>query len=143
LHLAQRPTGDTLSAAFLAEKEGLSLKYLEQVLSTLRKRGIVVSHRGKEGGYSLRLAPHEITLGDVIRAIDGPLAPMPCASRTLPHKDPDCPYPYETCWLRLLMLRVRDNISSVLDQETLEDMVHDAKGMRDGPKGDKGGKAHH
>ncbi|MFH0911063.1 MAG: Rrf2 family transcriptional regulator [Planctomycetota bacterium] len=117
-----------ISATTLAEQEGISVKYLEQVLAILRKRGILVSERGKTGGYSLRVPPDKITLGDIIRATDGPLAPIPCASRTAPHEDPDCPYPFDTCWLRHLMRRVRDNISAILDQETLAQMTLDAKG---------------
>ena len=125
-HLALAYGERPLSAAHLAKEEGVSAGYLEQVLGTLRKAGFLVSERGKEGGYSLRVAPEEITLGDIVRAIDGPLAPIPCASRTAPHRDPDCPYPYETCWLRRLMLRVRDNISAVLDRETLAEMAAEA-----------------
>ena len=68
-----------------------------------------------------------MTLGDILRAIEGPLAPIPCASRTMPHTDPDCPYPYDTCWLRQLMLRVRDNISDILDRETLAEMAAGAR----------------
>ncbi len=126
-HLA-RQNGEPLSAAHLSEIEDLPLKYLEQILSTLKKSGLLVSERGKLGGYSLRRPPEKITLGDIIRALDGPLAPIPCASRTAPHEDPDCPYPFEECWLRKLMLRVRDNISEVLDQETLADMARDVRG---------------
>lgn len=121
-HLA-RAYGEThLSAADLALAEDVPVKYLEQILTTLRKQGLLVSAQGKHGGYALRRPPEKISLGDIIRALDGPLAPIPCASRTAPHDDPDCPYPFESCWLRLLMTRVRDNISAVLDQETLAQM---------------------
>ncbi len=126
-HLADAYGKEPLSAAALARREGISVKYLEQVLATLRKAGFLVSEKGKVGGYALRVPPHQITLGDVIRAVDGPLAPIPCASRTAPHHDPECPYPFETCWLRLLMLRVRDNIAAVLDQETVAQMASDAR----------------
>ncbi len=126
-HLAEAYDKEPLSAAELARREGISVKYLEQVLATLRKAGFLVSARGKEGGYSFRLAPQEVTLGDIIRAIEGPLAPIPCASRTAPHHDPQCPYPFETCWLRRLMLRVRDNIAAVLDQESVAQMAADAQ----------------
>ena len=125
-HLAESYGGAPVSVAALARREDLSPKYLEQVLSTLRKRGLLISTRGKEGGYSLRLPPEKITLGDIIRATEGPLAPIPCASRTAPHADPDCPYPFKTCWLRLLMLRVRDSISDILDKESLAEMAADA-----------------
>lgn len=126
-HLVEAYEGKPLSANELAEKEDISLKYLEQVLSTLRKSGLLVSIHGKNGGYSLRRPPEEISLGDIIRSIDGPLAPIPCASRTAPYKQCECPYPYDTCWLRQLMLRVRDNISDVLDSENLAQMTTDAR----------------
>jgi len=126
-HLADAYGKEPVSAATLARREGISVKYLEQVLTTLRKAGFLVSEKGKEGGYAFRIAPQKVTLGDVIRAVDGPLAPIPCASRTAPHHDPECPYPFETCWLRLLMLRVRDNIAAVLDQETVAQMASDAR----------------
>jgi Rrf2 family protein len=127
-HLAAAYGREPLSVAELARAEDVPPKYLEQILSTLRKQGLLVSERGKEGGYALRKPPEEITLGDVIRALDGPLAPIPCASRKAPHHDPDCPHPFETCWLRQLMLRVRDNIAEVLDGETLAEMTLAAQG---------------
>jgi len=122
-HLADNYGQDPLSVSHLARIEQVPQKYLEQILSTLRKQGLLVSVHGKDGGYSLRLPPDKVTLGDIVRAVDGPLAPIPCASRTAPHTDPECPYPFDTCWLRMLMLRVRDNISAILDQETLAEMV--------------------
>jgi Rrf2 family protein len=120
----------SLSAAYLAKAEDLPVKYLEQILATLNRNGLLISERGKDGGYALRRPPEQITLGDIIRAVDGPLAPIPCASRTAPHEDPDCPYPLETCWLRKLMLRVRDNISAVLDQENLAELADEAMRQR-------------
>ncbi len=125
-HLAENFGDKPLSVSHLAKIENVPYKYLEQILSTLRKQGLLVSAHGKDGGYALRRHPSKITLGDIIRAVDGPLAPIPCASRTAPHQTCDCPYPFETCWLRQVMLRVRDNISAVLDQETLEQMTLDA-----------------
>ena len=126
-HLAKSFGNAPISVTQLCEKEKVPPKYLEQILSTLRKSGLLVSERGKDGGYALRKPPEEITLGDIIRAVDGPLAPIPCASRTAPHADPGCPYPFDTCWLRALMLRVRDNISAVLDQENLAEMTAEAE----------------
>lgn len=126
-HLSASFGKDPISAATLARLEGVPPKYLEQILSTLRKQGLLVSEHGKDGGYSLRIAPEKISLGDILRAVDGPLAPIPCASRTAPHECKDCPYPFETCWLRLLMLRVRDNISEIMDRESLAEMTADAQ----------------
>lgn len=125
-HLVKAYNKQPLSAHELSEKEDISLKYLEQVLNTLRKNGVIVSMRGKNGGYALRKPPEQISLGDIIRSIDGPLAPISCASRTAPYRQDDCPYPYDSCWLRRLMLRVRDNISDVLDSENLAQMTDSA-----------------
>lgn len=130
-HLARAYGGKPLSVAMLSRTEDVPSKYLEQILAALKKSGLLVSERGKEGGYSLRRPPAEITLGDVIRAVDGPLAPIPCASRTAPHLDPECPFPAETCWLRQLMLRVRDNISAVLDRENLAEIAGEALRQRE------------
>ncbi len=125
-HLAAHYGEGSLSSARLAKIERVPKKYLEQILTLLCKRGLLISERGKEGGYRLRKPPDEVTLGDVIRMVDGPLAPIPCASRSMPTEDPDCPYTRESCWMRLLMLRVRDNISAILDNETLAKMAEDA-----------------
>lgn len=122
-HLAESYGRKPLSVAYLASVEKVPAKYLEQVFAILKKRGILISERGKDGGYRLRIPPEEISLGDVIRAVDGPLAPIPCASRTAPDTKPNCAYSPDSCWLRGLMLRVRDNISAVLDKENLADMA--------------------
>jgi len=121
LHYGEAP----LSVAELSRREDISAKYLEQVIAILRKRGLLVSTRGKQGGYALRKSPEQITLGEIVRSVDGPLAPIPCASITAPFVCTDGPYEYESCWIRHLMLRVRDNISAILDQETLADMIKD------------------
>jgi Rrf2 family protein len=125
-HLADSYGQGPLSVSHLARVEDLSVKYLEQVLVTLRKSGFLVSLRGKQGGYMLRVPPERITLGNILRAIDGPLAPIPCASRTAPHACTDCLYYFDDCWLRTLMLRVRDSISDVLDRQTLAEMATEA-----------------
>jgi Rrf2 family protein len=126
-HLAAHHGEGAISSAHLARVERVPKKYLEQILTLLSKRGLLISERGKEGGYRLRKPPDEVTLGDVIRMVDGPLAPIPCASRTMPTEDPDCPYTRDTCWMRLLMLRVRDSISEILDKETLAMMAESAR----------------
>ena len=126
-HIASNYGGSPISAASLAESSDFSLKYLEQVLNALSKCGILTSERGKHGGYSLRVPPENIKLGDIVRAIDGPLAPIACASRTAPsfnrckHCDP------QTCWIRRVMLRVRDNIADIMDKETLASMLVEDK----------------
>ncbi len=107
----------------IADEENIPKKFLEQVLLTLKNAGYLQSHRGQHGGYSLRKKPGDITLGEVLRFMEGPLAPIGCASRNMPTPCPDCPYPQGECWLRSIMLDVRDAISGILDRITLEEMM--------------------
>ena len=105
----------------IAEKEKLPIKFLEQIVQALKEAGIVVSVRGKFGGYRLAKPPREITIGHVVRLIDGPLAPIGCVSQTAYEK---CSCPDEVhCGLRMLMLDVRNAISGILDRYTLADVV--------------------
>jgi Rrf2 family protein len=105
----------------LAESEQLPVKFLEQILQTLREAGWLESHRGKFGGYRLAKPAKSITIGAVVRLIDGPLAPIGCASLTAYEK---CTCPDEThCGLRMLMLDVRNAIAGILDRYTLADVV--------------------
>lgn len=113
----------TMQIQEIAESENIPKKFLEQVLLILRNGGYLQSHRGQHGGYSLRKKPDEITLGEVVRLIEGPLAPIGCASRTAPTPCTDCIYPADKCWLRGVMLDVRDAISDILDKITLGDIL--------------------
>jgi len=121
LGIAQELGRPMLRIGELAEKEKLPIKFLEQILTHLKLAGFVQSTRGKLGGYSLSKPTSRIKFGAVIRSIDGPLAPIPCVSRTAYAR---CTCPDEThCGLRLLMLDVRSAISRVLDRYTLRDVV--------------------
>ncbi len=105
----------------LAEAEGLPVKFLEQVMQQLREAGFVGSERGKHGGYRLAKSAARITIGQVVRLIDGPLAPIGCVSQTAYEK---CSCPDEAhCGLRMLMLDVRNAIAAILDRYTLADVV--------------------
>ena len=105
----------------LVEKERLPVKFLEQILTQLRGAGIIETKRGKTGGYSLAKPPKEISLGQVIRLIDGPLAPISCVSVTAYER---CTCPDEAhCGLRMLMLDVRNAIARILDRYVLGDVV--------------------
>lgn len=105
----------------LAENEQLPVKFLEQILQGLREAGMVESVRGKFGGYRLAKPAKEITIGQVVREIDGPLAPIGCVSQTAYAK---CTCPDEEhCGLRMLMLDVRNAIAGILDRYTLADVV--------------------
>ncbi len=105
----------------LADNEQLPVKFLEQIMQTLKDAGWVESQRGKFGGYRMAKPAREITIGQVVRAIDGPLAPIGCVSQTAYEK---CTCPDEThCGLRMLMLDVRNAIANILDRYTLADVV--------------------
>ena len=105
----------------LAESEQLPVKFLEQILQALKEAGIVESERGKFGGYRLARPASKILIGEVVRLIDGPLAPIRCVSQTA--YEP-CTCPDEAhCGLRMLMLDVRNAIADILDRYSLADVV--------------------
>jgi Rrf2 family transcriptional regulator, cysteine metabolism repressor len=110
--------GGTQSAKEIAEQAKVPKKFLEQLLLALKSAGLVTSTRGKEGGFALRRSPREVNLADIIRALDGPLAPLPCASRSVTTRCEDCPN-QPGCWLREVMLEVRDAVARVLEQHSL------------------------
>ena len=119
---------DRLQARRVAAETRVPEKFLEAILVDLRKAGFVASTRGTVGGHALARPAEQIAIGDVIRAIDGPLAPIRCASVTAYRPCAECPDP-ERCALRFLMTDVRDAISGVLDRRSLADF---AKASRTG-----------
>ena len=113
-----------LSAHDLSLRTGISQKYLEQIMMRLRSARLVSAHRGVQGGYELARRPEEISVGEVIRLMDGPLAPSPCASQSAHVPCPVYRCPSEqSCVLRALWLDVRDAISEVLDGTTFADLA--------------------
>jgi Rrf2 family protein len=105
----------------LADHEQLPVKFLEQIMQALKEAGLVESERGKFGGYRLAKPAAKITIGSVVRLLDGPLAPIGCVSQTAYEK---CTCPDEAhCGLRMLMLDVRNAIAGILDRYTLADVV--------------------
>jgi Rrf2 family protein len=110
-----------LQISELASKEKLPVKFLEQIFAQLKTAGYVKSRRGKFGGYSLARPMNRIKFGEVIRLIEGPLAPIRCVSQTSYAR---CSCPDEAhCGLRILMFDVRNAISTILDRYTLADIV--------------------
>ncbi|HXI59057.1 MAG TPA: Rrf2 family transcriptional regulator [Polyangia bacterium] len=107
--------------ADLAERERIPRKFLEAILLELRNAGILQSKKGKGGGYALARPAAAITIGQVMRAIDGPLAPIPCVSERAYVRCEECPNE-ESCGTRLVMKEVRDAIAKVLDGTTLADV---------------------
>jgi Rrf2 family protein len=109
------------SLAEVAAEEDLPRAYLEQLVVSLRDAGLVVSTRGAHGGYELSRHPSQVAMGDVLRALEGPIAPMICASDDPEHAT-RCDRS-ASCTVNLLWVRVRDAIVGALDSMTLADLV--------------------
>ena len=118
--LAEREDDDLILIADIAERENIPRKFLEAILVELRKHGLLFAKRGKSGGYRLARPASEISFGEVIRLIDGHLAPIPCASKNAFRPCDDCTDP-GTCSVRWLMVQVRDATAGVLDNCSLAD----------------------
>ncbi len=111
----------TVSGSELAEVNRLPLKFIERILQELREAGIVETHRGKFGGYSLAKPASEIGIGQLVRLMDGRLAPICCASENAYQP---CTCPDEAhCGLRMIMIDVRNAIAKILDRYTLGQVV--------------------
>ncbi|MDR4484244.1 MAG: Rrf2 family transcriptional regulator [Nitrospirales bacterium] len=114
----------------LAERQNIPLGFLEMILLSLKNAGLIGSRRGAHGGVHLIKSPREVTLGQIIRLLDGPLAPIACVSQTAYQKCQDCPHAATTtCPIQRIMLDVRNAIASVLDHYTLEDFVFPRQGV--------------
>jgi Rrf2 family protein len=122
IHLATLQPGQTTQAMDIAEAHNIPKKFLDTILGDLRNAGMVFSKKGPGGGYMLARAPSDIKIGQVIRTIDGPLAPIGCASRSAYQPCSDCKN-VKLCTVRLTMTKVRDAMSEVLDGITIADMV--------------------
>lgn len=116
--LTRLAPGEWLQARAIAERAGVPGKFLEAILVDLRRAGFVESRRGQQGGHALARPAAEIMVGDLIRAIDGPLAPVRCASMTAYEPCADCRDP-ERCAVRSLMRETREALCSVLDRRSL------------------------
>jgi len=108
------------SIAEIAEEQRIPKKFLEQILLDLKHHGLVASRRGKLGGYALLRAPDRITFGEVLRIIDGPLAPLPCVSRIAYRRCEGCA-DEGACEIRRVFARVAEATRAVLDTTTLAD----------------------
>ena len=122
LSLGRRYRENPVLIATLAEEESIPLKFLEVILLELKGQGLLESKKGKGGGYHLSRPPSTITIGSVIRMIEGPLAPLPCASETAFRPCAECG-DIETCGIRIVMRQVRDAVAGVLDNTTLADLI--------------------
>jgi len=119
LLIANEPAdGPPVPMSRIAEEAQVPRKFLEIILSDLRNAGLVNSTRGKFGGFRLARKPHLISFGEIIRVIEGPLALVPCVSRTAYKRCKDC-RDEATCEIRLAMMRVRDESARILDGTSL------------------------
>ena len=122
LYLARKYNQGPVLISDLARDERIPKKFLELILLTLKNNGILQSRKGKGGGYYLGKLPREISVGNVIRILDGPLAPVPCVSETAYAKCQEC-VDERTCGIRPVMKDVRDAIANILDNTSLGDML--------------------
>jgi Rrf2 family protein len=123
VHLAQSEPGRPVPVMEISEKQCIPKKFLDAILCELRNSGFVHSKMGKGGGYSLARPASDITVGELVRAIDGPLAPVHCASKTRYRRCDDC-FDENTCAVRRIMQRAQQALSDVLDNCSLQEM-HD------------------
>jgi Rrf2 family protein len=122
LMLARSGDGRLIQVAGIAQQENVPRKFLELILLDLKKHGLLQSQRGKSGGYCLARPAAAITFGEIVRIMDGPLAPLPCASVTGYRRCADCA-DERRCAIRRVMREVRDAIAQVLDTTTLADAL--------------------
>jgi Rrf2 family protein len=123
IHLAARQDDKPVLIEVLAKRERLPRKFLERILLDLKTHGLLESRKGRGGGYRLGREPHKISIGEIVRRMDGPLAPVPCVSKMAYRKCSDC-RDEVSCCVKPIMKEVRDAIAHVLDGTTLADAVH-------------------
>lgn len=120
--LARAQRGATMMIGDIAREQAIPKKFLEQILLELKSAGFVASRRGRTGGYELLKAPEEIRFGEVLRLIDGPIAPLPCLSKIAYRKCEDC-REESSCEIRHVFERVTLATRAVLDSTTLADSL--------------------
>ncbi|MCK5442927.1 MAG: Rrf2 family transcriptional regulator [Maribacter sp.] len=121
-YLASKENRQPVQIAEIAKHENISQKFLESILLSLRKTGLLSSKKGKGGGYYLIKEPSEVLMTDVMRILEGPIAMVPCVSLNFYEKCDDCP-DEGACSVHKLMLQVRDSALEVYRNNTLEDLI--------------------
>lgn len=122
VYLASVPAGRLTQSIEMATADTISKKFLDAILGDLRNAGLIYARKGRNGGYGLSRPAEEIRVGHILRVVDGPLAPISCASRTAYRRCDDC-RSEDHCAVRLVMLEVRNAISAVLDEKTLAELA--------------------
>jgi len=129
LSLAGDPQSQPAIVAELAKREAIPRKFLEQILLELKHRGVLQSRRGKGGGYQLTRPPDRLSVGEIIRALDGPIAPTPCVSQTAYVKCDECA-DEETCGVRMVMKEVHAATARILDTTTVADVIRSVEAAK-------------
>ncbi|GEO07219.1 Rrf2 family transcriptional regulator [Adhaeribacter aerolatus] len=121
LYLTKNADRGLVLISEIANSERIPRKFLEAILVDLKTQGVLQSTRGKNGGYSLAKDPSQVSVGNIVRMIDGPLAPIQCVSHLYYRKCDEC-LNEETCEIRLVMKKVRDATAAILDTTYLSDL---------------------
>jgi Rrf2 family protein len=122
IDLANKPYGESYQVSDIALRNNISKKFLDTILLDLKNAGFVQSKKGPGGGYALAKRPGDIKIGAIIRALDGPIAPIACANRTAFRPCDDCK-DFDSCAVRLIMTDVRNAMAGILDSTTLSDLA--------------------
>lgn len=123
IDMAQSEDTGPIATHTIAERQGISERYLEQLMVPLKRAGLVKSIRGSQGGYILGRSTDDITAGDIIRVLEGPIAPVECVSEHNPESCERSDY----CITRVIWAKVRDSIAEVLDSYSLTDLANESK----------------
>ncbi|MCT4544573.1 MAG: RrF2 family transcriptional regulator [Vallitalea sp.] len=121
IDLVQNSQKDNISLKSISERQGISMNYLEQIIAILKKSGYVKSTRGAKGGYSLAKEPKDISVGDILRALEGDLNPVDC---TLVNDGKQCD-DVDCCITKIVWKKISDSINDVVNNITLQDLVDD------------------
>lgn len=120
----------------LSKEESIPIKFLELILLDLKSHGLLESKKGKGGGYQLIRPPSTLTIGSIVRIMEGPLAALPCASETAYRPCEECG-DIESCGTRIIMRQVRDATADVLDRTTLADLLRRVQSARENKRENK------
>lgn len=122
INLAKLPQGEAKSTRAIADEEQIPAPFLEQIMVDLKRAKLVTSRRGKEGGYTLDRRPEDMTLASILRQVDGPVAPLPCLSRTAYRRCDDC-RDESHCSLRSILSDSHKAMLEVLEKRTLAEAL--------------------
>ncbi|MBC6401606.1 MAG: Rrf2 family transcriptional regulator [Ekhidna sp.] len=123
IHVARLGYQERVHIATIAEKESIPRKFLESIMLELRKAGYLASRKGKGGGYYLLKKPDKISISEIYRLLEGPIAPVPCVSLNFYEKCDDCDDEAK-CKIHLLMVQVRDRILSIYNNTFISDLIN-------------------